>query len=836
MANISFVHARDHAAVLFAGELDWEAAHTLVSTLETVIDRYFYRRVELVIASPGGLTQALEYYLGAVHHWQRQQVHFRTRVISSASSAAAVMVSLGDDRVAEPGAKLLYHHARAFPGAEVTASETAELQAALHAADQRLIGHLCDRVLAGTRGVHDVPCESERSDRGVLERLYATLRDGRETKPRKRRRLARAIGHALQRAANDADRETLARIYRRLFEVETPISAPLARTLRLIDRIGSRTGGAYASHGMPGLSVPEWHALYPPDGEVPREALTRHTLVLGETGSGKTASCMLPIVAALAKAPTTIFGAALVIDPKLELGPVLETLAPQRVHHVTAEAAVLDLMAGPRWSLDEDIACGRTFSAALRILSRVASFVRSNPAHVLMDHEPGSANAEFFNREGTALAATVLAFILLVTRAPALEEWIGDDVEAFAWMQELLERARGTETQPGPNALALAGWALDGPLVSSPAVQRSLGASDSNQPPNDRWLFARLARALLAHLGEKPGEFRDLLRRIVEYWSPMACSGTQYAGVLASASTVCADFAAPAIARTLYFGCEPGFRDAKCSLDFAHLVCSDGPATVVLFQPARDGLDNLVAVALKATFFEAVLDDPDRAARGADLPLVGYVADECHRFVTSDPVHGEQSYLDTCRSFGAFCVLASQCVASLEHALAKGGGSARQDQSAVELLWINTASKIVFRSTDAKTSRRVEELCPDLPGLAGVVRVRPLSTLSTGECYAALPDGRFERRQLLPYRAALPEPAPSVARLDGPGRDPSQRCGSNTSEATPKPPVATRTGRAALHVFEPQAMKALLLRDGAGPGAPAHPSDLFLDLLSGSAR
>ena len=229
LANITFAHARDHAVVLLVGELDWEAAHTLVTTLETVIDRYFYRRVELVIASPGGLTQALEYYLGAVHEWRRQQVHFRTRVISCAASAAAVMVSLGDDRVAEPGARLLYHHARAFTRAEITASVTAEIQAALHAVDQRLIGRLCDRVLAGASD-SKIPYKAERSDREVLERLYAALREGHETKPRERRRLARAIGHAVERAANEADRETLARIYRRLFEVETPISAPLART------------------------------------------------------------------------------------------------------------------------------------------------------------------------------------------------------------------------------------------------------------------------------------------------------------------------------------------------------------------------------------------------------------------------------------------------------------------------------------------------------------------------------------------------------------------------------------------------------------------------------
>ena len=97
--------------------------------------------------------------------------------------------------------------------------------------------------------------------------------------------------------------------------------------------------------------------------------------------------------------------------------------------------------------------------------------------------------------------------------------------------------------------------------------------------------------------------------------------------------------------------------------------------TLVVFQLARDGQDALVAIALKAVFFEAVIDDPHPARGGADLPLVGYVADEFHRFVTSDPLHGEQSYLDTCRSFSAFCVLPCQSVASIHHALEHGAGN-----------------------------------------------------------------------------------------------------------------------------------------------------------------
>ena len=39
-------------------------------------------------------------------------------------------------------------------------------------------------------------------------------------------------------------------------------------------------------------------------------------------------------------------------------------------------------------------------------------------------------------------------------------------------------------------------------------------------------------------------------------------------------------------------------------------------------------------------------------------------------------------------------------------------------------------------------------ICPATTGGALVTKVRPLSTLGVGECYASFPDGRFERIQL----------------------------------------------------------------------------------------
>ena len=542
--------------------------------------------------------------------------------------------------------------------------------------------------------------------------------------PRTVRGLVRSVGGLVDEAVRTKDERTLARIFGHLAEIDLPISAPLARTLRLVDRVGGspRARGVKAS-ATPGLVVPEWRAIYPPSGDVPREVLARHALILGETGAGKTASAILPVVAAMARAPRERLGAALVIDPKRELRPALERLAPGRLRHVTAKTAVLNLMRGPRWRLDDDLAAGRWLSAATRILFRITSFSPTNPARVLVssDHAHGGSNSEFFDREGTNLAASVLSLVLMVTspKAPSPREWAGDDPQVRRWLEDLVARAVAS----GPNVVALTAWALESPVLNFP---EPTGEIDGISPA-EKWPFARVARATRSVWGEASGEGRDVLERLVGYWAPMAAIDRQFAGVRATARVVCSEFSSPAVSHTLRFGCEPGSR---AGLDFTRAVGRDSPGEIVLFQPARDHLDDLVAVALKALFFEAVLDDEDRAKGGSDLPLVGYVADEFHRFITSDVVHGEQSFLDTCRSFGAFCVLASQSVASLEHALAHGGGSVRKDETAISMLWNNTGSKLVFRTTDSKTSERLQELCPHRPGLAGVARVRPVSTLA----------------------------------------------------------------------------------------------------------
>ena len=750
---VKYESLHDHAVVMFSGDVDWASICELTDTVDWLVERHFHTRIELVIASPGGVVAALDHYLECTGRWRARGVRLRTRVVSHAFSAAAVMLSLGDERVAERGARLLYHPARVHDAGPITARESTEMHDALRRIDDATVTRLVARVLDGGACVR-VPYGAEPSDRRVLDALAASLAGGAKP-PRRLGALAQHVGRTVTRAVQAGDRETLATLYRRLAEPERTLSAKLALTLRLVDRVGAdeaaeRRGG----EERPGLTVTQWRALYPPHGTVPRALLTRHTLVLGETGSGKSASAVLPVCAAMAKAPPGRVGAALVIDPKREAGVVLEALAPGRLRHITASGTVLNLMAGPAWSLEADLAAGRWLGAATRVLLRVHSLLPATPARVLVEHTVGDGNQAFFDREGVELLRAVLAFVLMLTdgRAPAPESWAAGEVAA--WVRALVARARGEVGGRGANVLALAAWALTGPLTAPVPDDHTVTVPAEAGPPPHGWLFARAARYARAVWGRTPGEGRDVLDRVAEYWEPMSRIERQYAGVLATARTACGALADAALARRLYFGCEPGYAAARAAgevLDFARAVSREGGGPLVLYQPALHGPDELVARALKAAFFEAVLHDPDRARGCEDLPLVGYVADEFHRFVTSDRVHGEQSFLDTCRSFGAFCVLACQSVAGIEHALAAGAGSSTRNEAAVSMLMTNTATKLVFRSTDPKTLQPLHEWCPHHPGLDAVTRVRPPTTLAPGECYALLPDGRFERRRLEPF-------------------------------------------------------------------------------------
>ncbi len=323
------------------------------------------------------------------------------------------------------------------------------------------------------------------------------------------------------------------------------------------------------------------------------------------------------------------------------------------------------------------------------------------------------------------------------------------------------------EAGPSPNVMALAQRILDLFLTPASGVNEESDSGNDDQVSFDvtrqkkHEKFKLRASHLLRALKPLFGPEIEPVRQEVKRWETLACSeglsevSTHYVSILAVAQQAFGDFAAPAPAWTLFFGIEPywkrlaGERSSRI-VDFAAAVDADEGRIVWVIQPKLGAeRETIVAKAMKAAFFESVIGNEARAA-GIKKPLIVYAADEFHRFVTAGDSHGEQSFLDTCRSFNASCALSSQSIASIEHALAGMGGDYVQNEAAVSVMLNNVGTKLFFRTTDEGTIGRIRTLCPTRPGRPAVVDVRPPSTLSPGECYAALPDGRFERRQLAP--------------------------------------------------------------------------------------
>ena len=266
-----------------------------------------------------------------------------------------------------------------------------------------------------------------------------------------------------------------------------------------------------------------------------------------------------------------------------------------------------------------------------------------------------------------------------------------------------------------------------------------------------RWL--KQVKAAIVESEAKERGFDEFERR-VQYFGDLANTPGQYTGALGAARKCFSGFSDEGIARTLYFGCEPFWYSVTKwergrVMRFSDYL-NDKDQSIFVVQPDLGKGADLIGKTLKALFFESVLRDKEREQAGHTLPLVAYVADEFHRFITADRTHGEQSFLDTCRSFGVCCVLACQSTASMEHALLGLQTGESEVQSAISIIFNNTGTKLFFRTTDVRTKAMLREIAP-MPGRAGmrsVVDVRPPATLAIGECYAVVVDGRFVRVKL----------------------------------------------------------------------------------------
>ena len=871
---VSVEHKQTRVIVTFLGSVTEASVIELVDTINLLRSDYFYRQIDLRIASPGGEVIALDYFIEALSHWKRQDLTVTTRALTSCSSAAAIMLALGYHREASSSSILLYHYSRISMEhhGPMTSDSAEEVSERLKNVDDRMRARLVDRVVS--RGVFDGP--KNTTELGDLDR--AALRDIRVAWSAQARELMSDgddeawLDAWIERTRETSDEKELrnrwSRLYNALLVEDRPISAVLAVRLGLVDQLVDSDphgrGGSVPGSAARWFEIPEWSAAFP-GGKVGEQELRRHTLILGETGSGKTRSAILPVLAATYRSPRV--GVGLVIDPKHELDGVLRKWncsegegRNKRLKRITRGEVAIELMpsSSETWSIRKMIREYAYWSAAERILRRVATITASNPARVLLGEPPTDRDA-YWSQEGTTLVTTVLAVAIHLLRHPDLDACVGyeDDAsdEIIPARAAAMNRlwgigvrlglcGRGREEQVNQAVESARGEASHSPeeerdgSIGPPEVEQRkrirrdramtnlmknledvglssmerrmrtsiakkwdesgkeegdfdamldqvenmLSRSPEDGIPNVFAVASMIHDELfpmkekgsyasnpdvytplhaLADMMEEQsrGEFGLIARRIRSYADMRGGADKQYAGVFGAGSTVWREMISKEIRNTLYFGCEAPNRNRAGSerlhlLDFTRDTertmrdLEEEPGVLYVYQPDLHGLDNLVAKACKVLFFEAVLGSGERVRNGDEMPLAAYVADEFQRFITADRVHGEQSFFDVCRSFGAFAVVACQSIASLRYALASFEPNEYKRRSAIDIICNNTATKIFFRTTDQDTFERVNTICPATTGGALVTQVRPLSTLGVGECYASFPDGRFERIQL----------------------------------------------------------------------------------------
>jgi hypothetical protein len=441
-----------------------------------------------------------------------------------------------------------------------------------------------------------------------------------------------------------------------------------------------------------------------------REDLHRHVLALGESGSGKTRSVILPVLDhLLGTEPAHTRPSALILDPK-----------------------------------DREISAflsGRLGPEGLRVISpgegrwRIGFFVRGTTGERLAPHEivdalvhaHSESPASGARNEGFWIAAARRMILGLV----AADHWLaanrGIDAVRHSW--ESIFIGSGAEGLPEENRGADGGdvrrlwqrggyadilvWAISR-AMASPRFLRTWASDQAGR--GCPWDLCDATASLAYAHPETVGAIGLTAQNILE---PLTLAATQ--GHLWT---------------TPYFEPEDG------SLLDPTALMDDG--VILAYAPPRPSMaSDTLGRAIKRGFFHAALRTRDRS-RG-----FVYCADEFQRVITADPTTGEASFLDRARSYGVICILATQSEAALRYALGADGNP--RGEAAVQVILSNVATRLCFRSTDPAIQGRLRALIPGHPtdpSRPHVLDVRPLSSLAAGELYWLSPAGEWGRGRI----------------------------------------------------------------------------------------
>jgi DNA polymerase III delta prime subunit len=539
------------------------------------------------------------------------------------------------------------------------------------------------------------------------------------------------------------------------------------------------------------LRCAEWDAIQM--GDLDETSLFRHLLFLGETGSGKTTSGIKPLCRLAFAADRCFNGkqaAGLVVDPKAELGAYLEELVGaagadrllrlkpggpgpvlwqfehQQLDEIGAIGVVEQMMAssdafnGQREVLNDRF----WFDASKQFLQAIVEI------DLTLWRHPNGLGVENIRQFWSCLSGLLqlLSVEQLDTneRAPTLSNAVGVEKNAPGDMHARLMPVSSffVDRNCGDEAQQLVARNLQSgqirPLVT---YQRenylnhivdllTLAMSGVWSGFAEKFVLRRLKAGELSHTFNV---FWALFMAFVAGWKIndkavfsqgegsffsqyIHMADSTYASIYAVISSLINEQASPEFCSRISIN---PFEPPEMLLSTSDVI-QEG--RIVVYEPGKTSTVALtIGKTLKAGFFKALLV-PERMNNDAVRPFF-YICDEFQRFITHDEDSGEQSFLDRCRAYRVCCGLATQSIASLRYSLPSKAG-----EHAIDVILINTGTKLFFRTTDNDTANSLSGLisAPPQPNKQHVVRVRPLSTLKPGECYYLLVNGKAGRGQI----------------------------------------------------------------------------------------
>jgi hypothetical protein len=475
-------------------------------------------------------------------------------------------------------------------------------------------------------------------------------------------------------------------------------------------------------------------------GTILPSAMSRHFLVLGETGSGKTCSVVEPLTVSCASYRADqpdCRAAMLVIDPKMELGDVLlGSLGLQAKDRLVSLSTYKK-----KYRIDYFEGVDRRQLSGKAIIESLCEYAPEFQRSLTQ-----GGNNVMWSKRTEGFLASLIDIDLTIRRK--LEDK-GESKDFFRQLAEELQRTIFNDSTltpdrpPGALLMSIASDLADGRLGYVrdnyfDGFQEFVGVAMrlSNKPTHDASLstqdvFWSACIAVARNAGVSPQNYLSLQEFTGLY--PEA-----YISILSLANSLLNDLSAPEFVD--FVSLNP-FEQPSNSLSVLQAI-EDGKVLVYTPDTANISAVN-VGKALKAKFFEFTFKRHNK-----ERPVI-YICDEFQHFITGDSVSGEQSFLDRCRAYRGICVLASQSLNALRFRLRSLDPQGPADD-ALNSLINNTGNKFFFRNTDIDTIERVRNLLPNPPVLnrPHIADVRPLSTLGVGECYFLLSDGSWGRRKL----------------------------------------------------------------------------------------